>query len=30
VTASVVVCNPGDVERSSGKAKRVIDKRVRA
>ena len=27
VSASVVVCPPGSVERSVGKAKRVIDKR---
>jgi len=27
VTASVTVCNPGTIERSVGKAKRVLDKR---
>ena len=27
VTASVSVCNPGDIERSIGKAKRVFDRR---
>jgi phenylacetate-CoA ligase len=28
VTASVVMCDPGTVERSVGKAKRVIDRRA--
>jgi phenylacetate-CoA ligase len=28
VTASVVVCDPGVIERSVGKAKRVVDRRV--
>jgi phenylacetate-CoA ligase len=27
VTASVTVCNPGAIERSAGKAKRVVDRR---
>ncbi len=27
VTASVTVCNPGTIERSAGKAKRVLDRR---
>jgi phenylacetate-CoA ligase len=27
VTASVSICNPGDLERSIGKAKRVVDRR---
>jgi phenylacetate-CoA ligase len=27
VTASVIVCNPGTIERSAGKAKRVVDRR---
>jgi phenylacetate-CoA ligase len=27
VTASVSICNPGFIERSSGKAKRVFDRR---
>jgi phenylacetate-CoA ligase len=27
VTASVSICNPGDIERSLGKARRVFDKR---
>jgi phenylacetate-CoA ligase len=27
VTASVTACNPGTVERSVGKAKRVVDRR---
>jgi phenylacetate-CoA ligase len=27
ITASVSVCNPGDIERSVGKAKRVFDRR---
>jgi phenylacetate-CoA ligase len=27
VSASVSVCNPGDIERSLGKAKRVFDRR---
>jgi len=27
VTASVIVCNPGTIERSVGKAKRVVDRR---
>jgi phenylacetate-CoA ligase len=30
VTASVAMCDPGTVERSIGKAKRVIDRRARA
>ena len=29
ITASVSICNPGDIERSVGKAKRVIDRRER-
>jgi phenylacetate-CoA ligase len=28
VTATVTVCNPGTLERSAGKAKRVLDRRV--
>jgi phenylacetate-CoA ligase len=27
VTASVMICNPGTIERSAGKAKRVLDRR---
>jgi phenylacetate-CoA ligase len=27
ITASVIVCNPGTIERSVGKAKRVFDRR---
>jgi len=30
VTASISVCNPGDIERSAGKAKRVRDRRLGA
>ncbi len=30
VTAAVVVCDPGSIERSAGKAKRVIDRRLGA
>jgi phenylacetate-CoA ligase len=30
ITAAVVVCDPGSIERSVGKAKRVIDRRAEA
>jgi phenylacetate-CoA ligase len=30
VSADVVICDPGTVERSIGKAKRVIDARARS
>jgi phenylacetate-CoA ligase len=27
ITAAVSVCNPGAIERSTGKAKRIVDRR---